>query len=590
MSVSENVEPVSRKCYYMATKYADWNNEVCLDGLPADHCLVLEIPNNMFYGNAWNTVIPLPRNVAIVNAVLFILECTANIAVTPIIMEEVHAPPDPCNDDGAVIGYRFWICLDEMVTLEFTGSLNDKLSERTQTRQVMKRARLDSMPEQQPKVISEVNVRDKSDLAKALQYLYPNIPVTGALDEFEVSGLGPMSLVTLLAVDGVYNSSLNHRKTHGAINEVQADVSRYWDEDTRHFKIPGDFVKRGWVRKFPWKTADQMLAYTLPFVEAPEKLVRERLRAMDPNHMDNADVPLWVMLPCSYSAPESSAEFTYDGQVFSTPLQRYAPIEVLLDTSDEHSQRIMSKQKPMYFHIHKDNLDQFAAMAAKARAASSTREALKMVMASCKAAANYYERMNHSGSEIPKYYQQHSNADELLERMARAATEADGKARNIFYSEFDAAYTNISGMLKQITDLAGTLLSLKTHQLDAFMISFLLSVCVMKNAIGPQSFVMLLGPPEAGKSFTLDRVVEMFSSKLVQTVDQESRQAATYAMDNDSDMTITVLDEARVFGVRTAGKAPLRRRWAFILTLPQLCVGAAGDHAAGRQARPAQGH
>ena len=559
MSVSENAEPVLWKRYFMATAYADFNNEACLEGLPADHCLAIEIPIDFFYGKTWNTIIPLPRNIAIVNAVLFIIDCMVGIAVAPIVMEEVHAPPDVCNEDGAIIGYRFWICLDEMCTPEFTGSVNDRLGERTQTRQVVKRVKLDSVPEER-KVITQYNVRERGDLAKALQYMYPNIPVTGALDEFEITGLGPMSLVRLLAADGVYSGSLNHRLAHGGINEMQADITQYWDEDTRHFKVPGDFIKRGWVRKFPWKSADEMLLYTLPYVEAPEKLVRERLRAMDPNHTDNTNYPLWAIIPCSYPVPEDSAAVDYDGQKFSTPLQRYEPILVPQDCSDDYSQRIMSKQKPMYFHICNDNLDQFAAMAAKARTAGTTREAHKMVLASCKTAAGYYDRMNHKGSEIPKYHQQYRNAEKLLENMARAATEADTKARNIFYSEFDPDYTSISGMLKQINDLAGTLLSLKAHQLDAFMISFLLSVCVMKNDIGPQSFVMLLGPPEAGKSFTLDRVVEMFSSEMVQTIDQESRQAATYAMDNDTDMTITVLDEASVFGVGTAGKAPLRRR------------------------------
>lgn len=80
--------------------------------------------------------------------------------------------------------------------------------------------------------------------------------------------------------------------------------------------------------------------------------------------------------------------------------------------------------------------------------------------------------------------------------------------------------------------------------MDAFIITFLLGITVQKDVVGPQPFVLLLGPSECGKSFTLERVVELFSRNMLSEVDDESKKSSTYASsEEDNDMKIILMDE-----------------------------------------------
>jgi len=500
--------------YFMATKFADCTRECReTDKNPVDRVCVFELNREMFYGHAWGDVIPLPFYVSIMNTLLFLTECTMQIGTVPIFIEEVHAPPDHWNENGAVVGFRFWVLLNVHIVPEFTGIISDILARRAENRQNAKRPRLESVPES-PKVLSELNIRSPNDIALAFQYAYPNLGVSGDVREFDIMGDGSMSLMSLLSIDGIFADTVAARHRDGKVCDLQADLDRYCDmssEDPR-FKFPQELIDRGWVRQWFFKQADDMLDYMQPDVEAPEQLVREKLEILDPDRTEKSDVPLWEILPCEYPRPADAPPSTYTGWVFGSALQRYHRIEVPPVTSDDHTKRMMAQLKPIHYNIATDTANLFDKVSKRARGESDRGSGLRMVADACSAAADAYRKVAQTGTEIPRYHLQQTDATQRLKRLRDKASDVDAKASRIFYpAERDRSFTPIGEMLHKIAELLPSL-SLKEHQIDAFFISFLLCVNVMKNDIGPQSFVFLLGPPECGKSFTLNRVTEMFNA------------------------------------------------------------------------------
>lgn len=502
----------SPKRYYMATPYADCTPE-CRGEHMVDRTCVFELNREMFYGHAWGDVIPLPFYISIMNTLLFLTESTMQIGTVPIFIEEVHAPPDHWNEDGAVVGFRFWVLLNVHIVPEFTGIISDILARRAENRQNAKRPRLESVPES-PKLLSELNIRSPNDIALAFQYAYPNLAVSGDVREFDLMGDGNMSLMSLLSMDGIFAETVAARHADGKVCALQADLEAYCSmssEDPR-FRFPQELIDRGWVRQSFFKRADAMLEYMLPYVQAPEELVREKLETLDPDRTEKSKVPLWEMLPCEYPAPADAPPGTYTGSVFGSALQRYHRIEVPPPTTDDHTKRMMAQLKPIHYNISTDITGLFDRVTKRARLEGDRGSGIKMVADACAAAADAYRKVAQTGTEIPRYHLQLTDATQRLKRLRDKASDVDAKASRLFYpAERDRSFTPISEMLHKITELLPSL-SLKEHQIDAFFISFLLCVNVMKNDIGPQSFVFLLGPPECGKSFTLQRATEMFNA------------------------------------------------------------------------------
>ena len=503
--------PDSPKRYYMATPFADCTPE-CSTEHSIDRACVFELNREMFYGHAWGDVIPLQWNISIMNTLLFLTECTMQIGTVPTFIEEVHAPPDHWNEDGAVVGFRFWVLLNVHIVPEFTGIISDILAARAEVRQTVKRPKLDSVPEH-PKLLSEANIKSPNDIALAFQYAYPNLHVSGAVQEFDLMGDGTMSLMSLLSMDGIFAESVAARKKDKRVCALQADLEGYCSmssEDPR-FRFPQELIDRGWVRKSFFKRADDMLEYMLPYVQAPEELVREKLETLDPDRTEKSKVPLWEILPCEYPAPADAPPGTYTGSVFGSALQRYHRIEVPPPTTDDHTKRMMAQLKPIHYNISTDTANRFDKVVKRASLEPDRNTGIEMVVDACAAAADAYRKVAQTGTEIPRYSLQMTDAKQRLKRLKEKASDTDAKASRLFYpADRDKSFTPISEMLYKIAELLPSL-SLKEHQIDSFFISFLLCVNVMKNDIGPQSFVFLLGPPECGKSFTLDRVVEMFN-------------------------------------------------------------------------------
>lgn len=503
--------PDSPKRYYMATPFADCTPE-CSTEHAIDSACVFELNREMFYGHAWGDVIPLQWNISIMNTLLFLTECTMQIGTVPTFIEEVHAPPDHWNEDGAVVGFRFWVLLNVHIVPEFTGIISDILAARAEVRQTVKRPKLDSVPEHH-KLLSEANIKSPYDIALAFQYAYPNLHVSGAVQEFDLMGDGTMSLMSLLSMDGIFAESVAARKQDKRVCALQADLEGYCSmssEDPR-FRFPQELIDRGWVRKSFFKRADDMLEYMLPYVQAPEELVREKLETLDPDRTEKSKVPLWEILPCEYPAPADAPPGTYTGSVFGSALQRYHRIEVPPPTTDDHTKRMMAQLKPIHYNISTDTANRFDKVVKRASLEPDRNTGIEMVVDACAAAADAYRKVAQTGTEIPRYSLQMTDAKQRLKRLKEKASDTDAKASRLFYpADRDKSFTPISEMLYKIAELLPSL-SLKEHQIDAFFISFLLCVNVMKNDIGPQSFVFLLGPPECGKSFTLDRVTEMFN-------------------------------------------------------------------------------
>lgn len=592
--------------FYMGTAYADSAlSDACQEGVDADRVLVYEVPMDAFYRNTWSSVIPVPQNKSVMNTALFLVQCALDLGFARVLIEEVRGVPDASDDEGGVTGFRFWIPLDETTAPEYTAIIQETLHKRIEGRLVLrpsgpKRSRLDSFSEA-PKVLSEANVKTVQDLAVALRFVYPQLALTGGSGDLQITGVESTSLLTLLSYNGPFMDNLERRKAEGRVCPLQADMGAYYDATARRFKFPDEVVCLGRAREFYFQTADQLLDYMHPNIEVPEKLVRAKLDELDLDRTPKDSVPLSRLLPCSYPELDGDEGAEHYGQVFNMPLVRMTPIEEAPMMIESHEDRWKQLIHPVTFAIREENLSQFRNAALRAKVAESRVESIKIIAAACKTAAGYDRKLNRGVPvEMPRYNLQIAEAESKLERFAQPQTATDRNARNLFHADPLPNYTLLSSELKQLSEMAQHCSSLLPHQvrsarlqdaasgakrralcladtlaafvvprnsavlllgryphrlpcplgqlrvlqMDAFIITFLLGITVQKDVVGPQPFVLLLGPSECGKSFTLERVVELFSRNMLSEIDDESKKSSTYASsEEDNDMKIIMMDE-----------------------------------------------